>query len=81
MQIYISLISDVNAACIFDIKLNNQISPEYADYIFVAIDNLVDNYKQYKVFTHLATLSSLSNLIGQNGKVTLDSNLEYRTIH
>jgi len=81
MHIYISLIADVGATSIFDIKLDNQISSVCADYIFSAIENLVDNYKQYKVFSHLTTLSSLSNLIGENGKVTLDSNLEYRTIH
>ena len=79
MQIYISLIADVGATCIFDIKLNNPISSMYADSVFSTIDELVNNYKQSRIFNHISTLSSLSNLIGENGKVTLDPNLEHRT--
>jgi hypothetical protein len=82
MQIYISLVSggNVEASCLFDIKLTNPISQEFADYIFCAINNLVDDYKEYNIFCHLSTLSIISNLIGENGQVTLDANLEYRTI-
>jgi len=82
MQIYISLIygGNVGASPLFDIKLNRPISSEFADYIFSAINNLVDDYKEYKIFSYLTTCSTISNLIGVNGNVTLDSNLEYRTI-
>jgi len=77
-RVHISVSTEFFSAGVFDITLNDSLSSENVEQIFVLMSELIEKFKNENSFNYIATKNIMSEMIGEGGIVKSDPNLEFR---